>query len=137
MDRFVCTLPVALLSRLSGVAQTDKVWLSAERHGHILDRRKRSTTIDVDVSANRMGEALLAAEYVSPVNDDSPFVEVVGYVSSQGRYCHVVLKFLPAERSKSGNPECWIQTSRSFGTNDLKRHIASRELIPLDESEGP
>ena len=107
------------------------VFLSAERHRHILERRQVSRQIDADIAANRIGEALSDIRFKRNQLRRSDVWDVIGYIASVQTHLLVALKLVPAVRSAKQSDELRIQTAYPIGKKRLRKWLATSDFIEI------
>ena len=132
LDRKIIELAHAVLSAIGLPGSTQAVFLSAERHRHILERRRVSNQIHADIAANRIAEALSDIRLKRKPLRRPDVREVIGFVESARMHLLVALKQVPADRTVAHVDELWIQTAFPIGRQRLRKWRATKEFIDVD-----
>jgi hypothetical protein len=131
-DRKIIELAESVLSAIGFTPSTRTVFLSAERHRHILERRQLSNQIHADIAANRIAEALSDVRLKRQLPRRPDVREVIGFVESAGMHVLVALKQVSAARTVSQSDELWIQTAFPVGSKRLRKWRATKEFVHID-----
>ena len=131
-DRKIIELADSFRMAIGLPTPTACVFLSAERHRHILERRRVSNQMHADVAANRIAEALSDVRLKRKVLRRPDVWEVIGFVESARMHLLVALKLVPAVRSAKEFDELWIQTAFPVGSKRLRKWIATKEFVGID-----
>jgi len=130
-DRYLGDLSEYVIERLGEKTAARRVVISARQQRHILERRKIVNTVDADLCARRLGEALQNLRYWKQPQGDPRVYELIGFVPSANRHVLVALKLVSAEYSKSGADEWWVRTAHPYGRKKLRRKLTSGSLQSL------
>lgn len=130
-DREIIELEADFRMAIGLVSTAATVFLSAERHRHILERRQVSSQIHADVAANRIAEALSDVRLKRKVQRRQDVWEVIGFVKSAQMHLLVAIKLVPAVRSEKRADELWIRTAHPVGSKRLRKWKATEEFVEM------
>ncbi len=130
-DRQIGALTEELIAALGVNTTARSVLISAERQRHILKRRQLVSTLDADLAARRLQEALEQPRFLVEDEGSDTRFKVVCLVSSLERNVLVALKFVPSAQSKKGDDEWWVQTAHPFGKKKFRSFKQSGKLRPV------
>ncbi len=130
-DRQIGALTEELIAALGVDTTARSVLISAERQRHILKRRQLVSTLDADLAARRLQEALEQPRFLVKDEGSDTTFKVICWVLSLERDVLVVLKFVPSAQSKKGDDEWWVQTAYPCGTKTFRRFKQSGKLRPV------
>ncbi len=130
-DRQIGALTEELIAALGVNTTARSVLISAERQRHILKRRQLVSTLDADLAARRLQEALEQPRFLVEDEGSDTRFKVVCLVSSLERNVLVALKLVPSAQSKKGDDEWWVQTAHPFGKRKFRSFKQSGKLRPV------
>ncbi len=129
-DRRVCDLSDALVLLFAVTTSSRSVTISVDQQRHILERRAVASTIDADLAAHRIAEALGCARYLKRPRKAGLF-EVIGDVPGSDRHLLVALKLVPSSNAKTGMDEWWIATAYPIGKSKLRQLVQTGQLTEV------
>ncbi len=130
-DRVIGRLPEPIAAAIGLQSAARDVGVGAEVLRHIWERRQVASVDDVMVCLNRLEEAFSHLTYLITENSTDTVFATLGALPSARRFLLLPIKFVRAEKARSGSDELWLRTAHPCGTRTLRGYRKRGVLRPL------